>query len=81
MFHSARYSRALASSVAAVFLAQAAIAQGQPATQVAAGPETDAVAAPPPYKQLRYERTIATFETRLGAWTSSISSSTCRSET
>ena len=51
----ARYSRALVAIVGAMSLAQAAIAHGQPATQVAAAPETEAVVAPPPYKQLRYE--------------------------
>ena len=51
----ARYSRALVAIVGAMSLTQAAIAHGQPATQVAAAPETEAVVAPPPYKQLRYE--------------------------
>jgi hypothetical protein len=51
----ARYSRALVAIVGAMSLTQAAMAHGQPATQVAAAPETEAVVAPPPYKQLRYE--------------------------
>ena len=51
----ARYSRALVAIVGTMSLTQAAIAHGQPATQVAAAPETEAVVAPPPYKQLRYE--------------------------
>jgi hypothetical protein len=37
-----------------MFLVQAAIAHGQTATPVAADPDTEAVVAPPPYKQLRY---------------------------
>ena len=49
------YSRVLAAIVGFVSLTQAAIAHGQPATPIAAGPEAEAIAAPPPYKQLRYE--------------------------
>ena len=48
-------SPTLGAIVGAMSLVHAAIAPGQTAPPVAAAPDTEAVVAPPPYKQLRYE--------------------------
>ena len=50
-----RVTRALVAMIGAMSLAHAAIAHGQTATPVPADPDTEAVVAPPPYRQLRYE--------------------------